>query len=380
MQKIQLALVVVLLFLFGMNFRLPTSEATPAGTTRPSTRIHRASMAPVLRSFQPCNAGSLRNWRPGKCSDDKSWLVPWMKSRPAGSWRMVDVGANKGYVIAEWLEILLGEGRTVFTPHNLGVQIYSRHRNEGGFMSKCGGCCECVGGTTRATAEERASSVQVWAFEPGVANYRWLRSFFMNASLVNVTNAAVSYAPGTAYFPDTLLGVETGKVKEQPAEGYVPVQIVSLDSFFPAEVDFLDVLSTDAEGFDQDVAKGATRFIAQGRVGVYQFEMYRAEDYKSIFRSLEFSGFACYFFTEARGRARAAAFVRITHGCWNDVYANWTGWVNGLCYNTRIEVLGVIFDRLEKTMKTGGSGNCPSRVKQRKLVTDFVEKFVNKTP
>jgi FkbM family methyltransferase len=224
----------------------------------------------------------------------------------------------------------------------------------------------------------RASGVKVYAFEPSIANFKWLSFFFNDSSVVNLTNAAVSYTPGTAYFPNDVLGKETGKVVTSPQEGYVPVKIVSLDAFLGAEIPFIDVLSTDAEGFDQDVAKGARSFISSGRVGVYQFEMYRQEDYKTIFEQLLEWGYVCYYFTEMRGKVAGQSvpwLIRISE-CWHEEYQRYIGWVNGLCYNWRVPHLKPIFEALElrRHRNTG-----PSLSKSRARVLHFMRKYVNKS-
>lgn len=356
-----------------------TTEQPPASLLAPQTAKRLPYQSNNEYTFPPCYTGPRKNWRPGKCADDASWLVPWMKARPDESWVVVDVGANKGYVIAQWLEMLLGT-RTPFSPHNLGVWIYSNHTvpSNGAWLNWCGGCTECLDPPPSIPESHRARDVKVYAFEPSVANYKWLRSFFTNTTLVNLTNAAVSHTPSMAYFPDGELGKETGKVLMEPKEGYVPVRVVNLDQHLQHET-FLHILSTDAEGFDQDVAKGAHRFLSEGRVGVYQFEMYRAEDYKSIFEQLYEWGYVCHYFTEARGkdrsktsRIRVPSLVRIS-GCWHDEYQQMVGWVNGLCYNYRVPGLRQIFESLEKRLH---SNRGPAKGPARRGIHLFLHKYV----
>lgn len=351
-------------------------EYQPSTTTRAwsgATSSVNAS-APTLQGVG-CYRGSAKAWRPGKCADDNAWLVPWMSTRPGSNWIAVDVGANKGYVIAGWLETLLGPDRTPFTPHNLGVSIYTHNVVTEGYLNLCGGCTECIDPPVRMSPSDRAASVKVYGFEPSVSNYKWLRFFYNDSNVVNLTNAAVSHTPGMAYFPDGVLGKETGKVSSVPLDGYVPVKIVSLDDFLTgANITYVDILSTDAEGFDQDVAKGATSLIQGGRVGIYQFEMYRAEDYKSIFERLYQWGYVCYYFTEVRKGFAAPWLIRIS-GCWQDYFQNLIGWVNGLCYNTRVAELGPIFERLSRKVHRNAG---PSRARARRGVLSFVARYVPK--
>jgi hypothetical protein len=136
-------------------------------------------------------------------------------------------------------------------------------------------------------------------------------------------------------------------------------------------------LSTDCEGFDQFVANGARGILSAGRVGVYQFEMYRQDDYKAVFERLWGWGYRCYFFTEKRkGKKRPVPWlVRIT-GCWLPQYEGISGWVNALCYNVKVPELVRIFSALERRKHTNTG---PSKIVQRRLVSAFLAKYVNVT-
>ena len=366
-----------------------------------------ATDLPKKQQPEYCNQGNIRGWRPGKCAEDQMWLLPWMAKRQGAEWTMVDVGANKGYVIAEWLETLVEQ--TPFSPHNLGIGIFTNYSSQvkyNVFMGLCGGCCECVGKPTQVPSSHRASKVKVFGFEPSVANHKWLDTFFFDKNVVEITHAAVSSTPSKAYFPNNEFGVETGKVLSAPAPGYVPVNVVTLDTHLKG-VDFIHVLSTDAEGFDQEVAKGAEGFLKNGRVGVYQFEMYKDMDYKPVFDQLEDWGYVCWFATSSRkiritskkqkevmkkwvrmmmrkfGITKNEALhplvpklVRIT-GCWEQAYRDYHGWVNGLCHNKKVPELNAIFDTLSRDMWRGSGGNCEGKTTQQTMVDAFVKRFVH---
>lgn len=350
-----------------------TKSATPPGPTPPTN--------------PKCNAGDKHKWRPGKCAFDSSWLEPWTRYRPGGNWTLVDVGANKGYVIAGWLDVLQQDSK--FSPHHLGIRLFNRTLTgvglEDGFLpSHCGGCCECLDRPPGMASKNKASRIKVYGFEPGPANYRWLSSFFTDKELVTVRNAAAGAASSRVYFPANLpLGTEIGKVSSKPQDGFVPIDIVTLDEELE-HVQWIDVLSTDAEGFDQEIAKGAKRFLEAGNVGVYQFEMYRPDDYKAVFARLQQWGYDCYFSTASRRDKshppkkpffKVPMLVRITD-CWEDEYQGYVGWVNGLCHNTRVEALNKIFAYLARKHHKGGSGNCDGKMIQKRKVRDFLRKYV----
>jgi FkbM family methyltransferase len=358
----------------------------------PTSRVHTSSRKNLpprppssANAANPkCNAGDRARWRPGKCAFDNLWLEPWTRHRPHGNWTLVDVGANKGYVIAGWLDVL--QQRSQFSPHHLGMYLFNRtmtNLESGWLPSHCGGCCECLDRPPAMPPANKAHSVKVYGFEPGVANYKWLSSFFTDRNLVTIRNAAAGEKSSRVYFPDVPLGVEIGKVSETPKKGFVPVDIITLDEELE-HVEFLDVLSTDAEGFDQAVARGARKFLEQGRVGVYQFEMYAPDNYRALFEKLKTWGYDCYFSTASRRDKshppkkpffRVPTLVRITD-CWEDEYQGYIGWVNGLCHNTRIETLNKIFSYLAHKSHKGGSGNCDGKTHQRRKVRKFIEDYV----
>ena len=456
----------------------------------------------------PCNAGDLKRWRPAKCAEDDDWLVPWMTS---GRWRdldglqvgadndlarntstaaaangkklarqedeaphdfvMIDVWANKGYVIAGWLDTLLG-AENPFSSRNLAVGLYVAkqmlpgYTSTGQWASLCGGCCECATTPPRIPHNRRPRLPLIVGFEPGPANARWLRKFFWNQSLVKIVNAAVSDLSSTMYFPDVELGKEIGKVVTEPLPGYVPVQVVSLRDYFgllhlpgrhaqgappspsasemavvaggnhddvhpaspnldlgnrtthiatiatPPPVNtthmmvtnprlaaalssasslqgwmstppppFIHVLSTDAEGFDQSVARGARDYLLTGRVGVYQFEMYRAENYTAVFDVLSRSGYECFFGTNSRRAANGKVpsvprLVRISGPCWREEFNSYIGWVNGLCYNVRVPTLKRIFAGLAARRFKGVTGLCDGRARQLRIAQVLNDRLV----
>lgn len=356
---------------------------TPEPRERPLTRDSQGTHVNTAACYD-----HVTHWRVANCLEDQRWLVPWALKRPNTSWFMIDVGANKGYVIAGWIQILSALEYHSHGPQQLGVGIFSTFKNiTQGFNSLCGGCCECLDVIDqRALRAAKAQSLKIVAFEPSVANAAWLQSFFASSNHTQIVHAAVSDNPGTAYFPNNRFGVEIGKVLSVAAPGYVPVNIASLDSFFAASPPvFVDVLSTDAEGFDQDVARGAKSLIATGRVGVYQFEMYRAEDYHAVFERLDGFGYTCFFPVVVRRKIkgwrsrhspRVPMYIQITSPCWKEVYNRTIGWSNAVCYNRRVRELHDVFEVLKKNRAPKEVGNCPGKAKQRRAVRWFLQRHV----
>lgn len=361
-------------------------------------------------------------WRPARCPSDEWWLEPWVKMRGGQAWTLVAVGANKGYGLTSWMEHLVGTERTPYNARRLGIHLFNTTR-QFGTMSHCGGCCECVDAPIHVRKEHAAARVRVIAFEPGPATARHLRTFFDDRDTFDIRWKAVSDRNGRAFFPDVPLGKETGQlVADNTSAGRAAlaagnakfnlstVDVVALDDelqplYRPLpdarkaaadggaeETDAsppsasspagIDILQTDVEGFDQDVARGARKLLASGKVGVYIFEMNRAENYTQVFGWLHAeAGFECYFGTERRfvqsTRWRhLPPFVRITGRCWRPEYETYSGWINAVCvHRERAKELLPVMGRLTR-MRRKMMMTCAGKKRQQKVVGRFLSRYL----
>jgi len=94
------------------------SEGSSSGSATGTDKIPPAAVFPA---FCFPNTGL---WKVANCLEDVNWLVPWAEMRPNSSLIMVDVGANKGYVIAGWLQVLSRSEYASRGPRALGVAIF----------------------------------------------------------------------------------------------------------------------------------------------------------------------------------------------------------------------------------------------------------------
>jgi len=279
---------------------------------------------------------SVDDWAPSPCADDSAWIGPYLSQ---GHWRrlrhnlhlspsssplrLVDVGANKGYTIANWLDIL--GLHPVTTPQSsspsqsqrVGIELYKLALHQGSaatnsmkavFMSLCGGCCECAAPKVPPQSlhnggdREEGISVDIYGFEPAPANSAFLMSVFGDGQLqykssnatvsssVNIVHAAVTSpktiaasfkmkrgtadSKPTVPFPNVTLGTEVGSIGGQEGSTVVDVPAVTLDHYFRNMRGFvIDVLVTDCEGHDKEAMEGAKRLLREGRVAIYQFEL-----------------------------------------------------------------------------------------------------------
>ena len=126
-------------------------------------------------------------WTPTACIDNLAWLVPWAKMtqqpqplslRPRrGSLVLVDVGANKGYAVAEWLRVL---SDVSFAPSNLIHQLTHLAVSEG-ITRFCGSCCECMGPVSSrrwARPIQPFRNITVYAYDGADVNTNFLWKFF----------------------------------------------------------------------------------------------------------------------------------------------------------------------------------------------------------
>jgi FkbM family methyltransferase len=132
--------------------------------------------------------------------------------------------------------------------------------------------------TCRAAGVEK---VQLWAFEPSQESRAQLVQRLKCASpqyRVTVRPEAVSDACGIAAFESNsamlgaqrLLTDETRSGNETPE---IQVPVTTLAAFFSSEaIEAADYVKTDVEGFDLRVIHGALPLLAEGRVGLLQFE------------------------------------------------------------------------------------------------------------
>jgi hypothetical protein len=424
---------VVALFLFSLftyffHSSMNDIHQSPVTTKIPSlpTTSNKTRRAKHEDIAGDCYNGEKQWWRPARCPPDEWWLEPWVKrSKQNKKWTLVDVGANKGYTLTAWTEQLFGSKHTKFTAQNLGIALFNKTK-QFGTLSHCGGCCECVEAPIVVDEQfaVKKENVQIIAFEPGPATARHLKEFFSTSSTsseksdfenvdedekvrIDIRWKAVAAESGKAFFPDVPIGKETGKLtseKENQEENnnknnnntkskpkMVQVDVVTLDeelkSFYSQDEQFsengdgIDVLTTDVEGLDQDVARGAKKLLSSGKVGVYIFEMNRQENYTAVFSFLhDVAGFECYFGTERRfvksnQWRHIPPLVRITGKCWKPEYETYSGWINAICVHRErakeiLPVVGSLTRKRWKIMMT-----CAGKKQQQKVVGRFLNRY-----
>jgi FkbM family methyltransferase len=224
---------------------------------------------------------------------------------------IVNVGANKGYLIASLVDLLRpGMGITPKTLHaHLISPEVARHQL---LLDGCGFCNDCTEGhlPLKGSAARHCFSdagellpresfpVHLHAFEPTPANGELLDYgiFALIKQAPNSTGftgllhrqAVVGDASiNVVEFGNCKAGVERcgvadasnnfeGATKTDRDIDNVKVPATTLDTWADLEgIGIIDLLAVDTEGMDPEVLKGAARLLEQKRVRILEFE-YRA--------------------------------------------------------------------------------------------------------
>lgn len=190
----------------------------------------------------------------------------------------VNVGANKGFAVADFLQ-RFGAG------HWRGATNEEWRGNlttvKASTKSACGVCDACK--APMPTITHRTTQVHVYAMELLPANAWLLRRMFerMQIRSGTVTNAAVGNREGIAYTSRSYrTGEESKTACMQPPTGHVTpkgtqvVNATTLDAFLLQKgVERVDWLQIDAEGWDSLVLEGTVGLLSTRRVGLLEFEV-----------------------------------------------------------------------------------------------------------
>lgn len=123
--------------------------------------------------------------------------------------------------------------------------------------------------------------VELWAFEPSDEIREQLEKRMQSAPSgcrVHIRAEAVSDEPGQAAFDATpgITGIKHLLTETSIAEGETPrvdVSVTTLAELFKNEnINSVDFVKSDVEGFDLSVIRGALPLLAGGQIGVFQFE------------------------------------------------------------------------------------------------------------
>lgn len=118
---------------------------------------------------------------------------------------------------------------------------------------------------------ESFPSAQIYAFEPLPNVYKRLQSSLKHHQNVTCIEKAVGRQNGKIQIPyiksDTVLTTQVLKGSLQRSPDDIDIEVVNLDNFVEEqEIETIDILKTDTEGYDLDVLAGARELLEAGRI------------------------------------------------------------------------------------------------------------------
>lgn len=259
------------------------------------------------------------------CSANE-WVDAFHKLSPKGPKTFVDIGCNKGYTSAHFFGLWAPE---------LGFEPATLQQRRPEIL--CGTCNDCKE-TANSSIKESEGAVTVFCMEPSLHNFANLvltRDKFFVENKQNVqwytVNAAMSNATGMVEFPrdcqDELCALDGSSDGAKP-KNFDYVALMTIDYFmYKYNVQYIDVLKIDTEGFDATVINGAMESLSSGRIGLISFEyhevgVWREYTLENIVEKMDGLGYVCYY----DGKPTLS---RMT-GCWHSTYEKYA-WSNVVC-------------------------------------------------
>lgn len=244
---------------------------------------------------------------------------------------LINIGANKGYSIVD---------KYAYWVQESGVNPRSLHK----FIQKafpslkrsCDTCGECnfKGPESLDIKRENLDKLKVFAVEPSPGNIELLDKVkeWLNTDFFTVIQAAGLNEAGTVQFPNTTMGDTLGYL-EKPSQSSVTVPTITVQDLAKENnLDTIDMLFIDTEGFDPLVLEGSKSLIAKQKIKIIIFEYhsvnywaknnpqsYSLEETSDFF---DFFGYDCYI-------EGTNEMLRLT-GCWINLFEFRT-WSNILC-------------------------------------------------
>ena len=266
---------------------------------------------------------------------------------------VVNVGANKGYVLAELVSIFAPQAG--IGPIRLG-EAYEEFGLTLNHFTGCGVCADCredpapssavmcvaaAGGGGGSVGGALLAQLTLHAFEPMPDNIHLLRSVVepllaiadgvslkVHAAAVVSDAARVKSVP----FQNCKRGEEACSISSAAGSNTVDVPTASLDLWAERELKggaVIDLLFVDAEGYDPDVIRGASALLRSGRVRILEFEyhgvnLWEIQSLDGVVTALDWQGYSCFLI----GRASNAVLLT---GCFEPASMEKKAWSNVLC-------------------------------------------------
>lgn len=299
------------------------------------------ALLPAALAGDACHPEAVEIGRHSNCPSD-AWhdrVAPLLASASARSGEvvMLNIGANKGFNLADWMQRYTAADISNKQWHALMMtKAEPTCRRQ-----CCGMCLICHRGRSVQRATARLS---LHAFELQPSNERLLRQLVgFSGAPVEVHASAVSNYTGTVFTRDTgSPGYESVAAQKTWSKRAVPRNVTTVDAFLAArEIDRVALASVDTEGWDGFVLRGMARALEAKRIDVVEFEYVRAwkqhlgeRALDSTLRWLHGLGYACFW------QGNRGALAQASGACWSEAFHERIShrWSNLVCSH-RADVL-----------------------------------------
>ena len=183
----------------------------------------------------------------------------------------INVGANKGYNVAEFMQRFHRRGQ-LRSSEQWHAALLKGSKGQGRVRYGCGLCNAC---RARPPKSRHHVHVEAHAIEMVDVNAKALQRLFTSFAVPGVVHhlAVSNYTGHATHRPAAAIGLEHYELGKGPATKRVPC--TTLDSFAASRLgreQEVGLLSIDAEGQDALVLEGADALLAARRVAVLEFE------------------------------------------------------------------------------------------------------------
>lgn len=269
-----------------------------------------------------CHPDALDIGRHSNCPSD-TWhdrAAPLLVPAGGGELVMLNVGANKGFNLAEWMQRYSAADVSNAQWHKLMM-----HQADPPCALQC--CGVCLICHRKRMKQVATATLKLHAFELQPSNERLLRQLVaLTNAPVEVHAQAVSNATGVVYTRDSgKPGYESVSAMRSArgARGTLLARnVTTVDAFLAARhIPRVGLVSIDTEGWDAFVMRGMAATLKARAVDVLEFEYTRAwkphlgeAAIKDHLAWMDDVGYTCFW------QGNRGALAQANGGCWRDEY------------------------------------------------------------
>jgi len=270
-----------------------------------------------------CHANAVDIGRHSNCPSDhwQDVIAPMLAApltTPSGDVVMLNIGANKGYNLAEFLQRYTASNVTNARWHRLMMKRASPPCG----LQCCGVCIVCH--RPRIVQRAAAAKVQLHAFELQPSNQELLQQLTaLTGAPIEVHGVAVSNYSGSVYTRDAgKPGYESVAASHTRKARSIERKVTTVDAFMAARgLQRVQMVSVDTEGWDGLVLGGMSDSLRQRRIDVVEFEYMRAWKQHMGERGLQHTlaymdglGYSCYW------QGNRGALAQASGECWREEF------------------------------------------------------------